>query len=58
MPTFLDYAKIYGEKSFSELTLNSIDLAIINELGYLPLGQDLFAVPEGFADLLDNNFHR
>ncbi len=40
MPTFLDYAKIYGEKSFSELTLNSIDLAIINELGYLPLGQD------------------
>lgn len=39
MPTFLDYAKVYGQKSFTEQVLNSIDLAIFNELGYLPLGQ-------------------
>lgn len=39
MPTFLDYAKVYGQKSFTEQVLNSIDLTIFNELGYLPLGQ-------------------
>ncbi|WP_165329038.1 Mbeg1-like protein [Streptococcus tangpeifui] len=41
MPNILDYIKNHGEKTFSDLMLNSIDIAIINELGYLPLGEQL-----------------
>ncbi|MFC3931287.1 Mbeg1-like protein [Streptococcus dentapri] len=39
MPTILDYVKENAHKDFGELSLNSVDIAVLNELGYLPLGE-------------------
>ncbi|MGT2928689.1 Mbeg1-like protein [Streptococcus dentasini] len=39
MPTLLDYINNNAQTSFASLPLNGLDLALMNELGYLPLGE-------------------
>lgn len=39
MANFIDYVKANTEQSFADLPLNEVDIACLNELGYLPLGE-------------------
>lgn len=39
MAGIIDFVETYGRRLFSEVPLTSIDMVVINELGYLPLDQ-------------------
>ena len=39
MANFIDYVKANAGQSFEDLPLNEVDIACLNELGYLPLGE-------------------
>lgn len=41
MSNIIDYIKKNHHRSFKELPLNEVDIAIINELSYLPIGEAL-----------------
>lgn len=39
MTTIIDFVKTFGQVSFEDMPLSTIDMVMINELGYLPLDQ-------------------
>lgn len=52
MANIIDYLAEHGQSSFEEVSFNQVDILILNELGYLPLAEQM-ALAEGqlVADL-------
>lgn len=51
MGTIIDYLKTHDQDDFITHPLNELDCAIINELGYLPLGESGFSIPFRFSEV-------